>query len=100
VGKTEVAGAADKKYTFILFISGMSSKSIRAIENIKKIIEEHLKGECELSIVDISKDRQLAVQYQLIGLPTLIRTKPAPQRMIIGDLSDTKKVLHLLNINV
>ncbi len=98
MGKIEVAVAADKKYKLILFISGMSSKSIRAIENIKKITEEHLKGKFELSIVDVSKERQQAVTHQIIGLPTLIRTQPAPNRMIIGDLSDTEKVLHLLNI--
>jgi circadian clock protein KaiB len=87
-----------EKQKFILFVTGMSVKSGNAIENFRKICESHLQGKFELEIVDISRDKEKAKMYQIIGIPTLIRTYPAPQRMILGDLSDTPKVLKVLNL--
>ena len=87
-----------KKYKFILFVSGMSFKSMKAIENIGRICETYLKENFELEIIDVSKDPGLAVDYQLIGLPTLIKVEPTPTRVILGDLSDTNKVLKILTI--
>ena len=87
-----------KAYKFILFVSGMSVKSVTAIENINKICDQLLKGKCQLKIIDVTKYPELASQYQIIGLPTLIKSEPAPARMILGDLSETEKVLKILNI--
>ena len=87
------------KHKFLLFVSGMSVKSGRAIENLRKICEQHLTNNFDLEIIDISLDKEQAVNYQIIGIPTLIRTNPDPPRIIIGDLSDTEKVLKILNIN-
>ncbi|MES2592986.1 MAG: circadian clock KaiB family protein [Bacteroidota bacterium] len=83
---------------FILFVSGMSVKSITAIENITKICNTHLFGNFELEIIDVNKEKHQAAQHQIIGLPTLIKTGPGPIRTILGDLSETDKVLKILNI--
>ena len=99
--KNEVYSATDNgKHKFILFVSGMSVKSGHAIENLRKICETYLTDNFELQIIDISRDKEQAVNYQIVGIPTLIRTSPAPPRIILGDLSDTEKVLRVLNINV
>ena len=87
-----------EKYKFILFTSGMAIKSLTAIENFKKIGDEHLKGNYELEIIDVNKQKHQAVNYQIVALPTLIKLEPQPKRVIIGDLSDTQKVLQVLNL--
>ena len=86
------------KHKFMLFVSGMSVKSGHAIENLRKICDKHFENNYELEIIDISRDRQQAVKYQIVAIPTLIKTDPKPQRIILGDLSDTQKVLGILNI--
>jgi circadian clock protein KaiB len=85
-------------YHCILFISGMSVKSLQAIENIKSICDEHLKGHIDLKIIDISKERDKAAEYQILALPTLIKLGPKPARTILGNLSDKTKVLKILDI--
>jgi circadian clock protein KaiB len=87
-----------EKHQFILFISGMSVKSGIAIDNLKHICDEKLKGNFELQIIDISVDREKAVTYQIIALPTLIKIKPAPYRTVVGDLSDKDRVLKILDL--
>ncbi len=87
-----------EKPAFILFISGMSVKSVRAIENIKKIGEEHLNNFYDLEIIDLSKDKAKAVEYQIFALPTLIRKSPGPVRTLLGDLSDKEKILKILDV--
>jgi len=76
----------------------MSVKSINAVENFGRICDKHLQGKFELEIIDINKDKQQAINYQIIALPTLMRISPAPTRTILGDLSDEEKVLRILNI--
>ncbi|RZJ34697.1 MAG: circadian clock protein KaiB [Flavobacterium sp.] len=78
----------------------MSPKSTHAVENINKICNSYLADNYELEIVDISHQPQLAVEYQIIGIPTLVRLAPNPIRMILGDLSDTNKVLKILDISI
>ena len=87
------------KYKFILFISGMSVKSVHAIENLRRICDTHFRDNFELQIIDINEQREEAVRHQIIGVPTLIKTYPDPTRVILGDLSDTKKVLKILDIS-
>jgi len=87
-----------EKHKFILFVSGMSVKSIKAIENIDKICNQYMPGNFEIEIIDVSKNPHQAVHYQIVGLPTLIKTDPLPSRIILGDLSETSKVLEILNI--
>ena len=84
---------------FKLFISGMSVKSVRAIENIKEIGARHLKNNYELEIIDIAVSREKAAEYQIVAIPTLIKVSPEPVRTFVGDLSDHTKILHILNID-
>jgi circadian clock protein KaiB len=86
------------KHRFTLFVAGMSVKSGRAIENLRKICDQYLQGNYELEIIDISRDKEQAFTHQIVAVPTLTKTSPEPKRVIIGDLSDTKKVLKILNI--
>ena len=88
----------EDKYHFLLFVSGMSVKSVHAIENLRKICDTYLKDNFELQIIDISRDKEQAVNHQIIAVPTLIKTAPFTPRIILGDLSDTQKVLKILDI--
>ncbi|MBA3683493.1 MAG: circadian clock protein KaiB [Bacteroidetes bacterium] len=83
----------------MLFISGMSVKSINAIENLRDICEGYLPGKFELDIIDISQNPELASANHIIATPTLIKKEPAPQKIILGDLSNIKKVLNALDIS-
>lgn len=76
----------------------MSSKSIRAVENIKRIGDEHMPGKYTLEIIDINKNKEQASLYQIVAVPTLIKEQPKPLKIIVGDLSDTKKVLKILDL--
>ena len=86
------------KYNFLLFVSGMSVKSVHAIENLRKICDAYLKDNFELQIIDISRDKEQAINHQIIAVPTLIKIAPNTPRIILGDLSDTEKVLRILDI--
>lgn len=92
-------GSSTTKHKFTLFVSGMSVKSGHAIENLRKICDTYLTNNYEVEIIDISRDKEQALIHQIVAIPTLIRTVPAPKRIILGDLSDKKKVLHILNIS-
>jgi circadian clock protein KaiB len=93
-------GTSASKHKFMLFVSGMSVKSGHAIENLRKICDTYLRDNYELEIIDISRDTEQAVIHQIVAIPTLIKTNPAPRRIILGDLSDLEKVLKILNIKV
>lgn len=88
-----VRESENKTYLLKLYVTGTSPQSIRAIANIKKICEEHLKGLYELEVVDLYQRPQLAKGEQIIAAPTLIRKLPLPLRRLIGDMSDTERVL-------
>jgi circadian clock protein KaiB len=81
-----------------LYVSGMSSKSMKAIENIKLLCDEHLKGCFELEIIDIYKNPKLASEQHIVFSPSLLKKLPLPQKTLVGTLSDTKKVLKALGI--
>src|SRR5687767_4198238 len=81
------------EYVLRLFITGATPNSIRAVSNIKEICEGHLKGKYLLEIIDVYQQQSMAEQEQLIALPFLIKKQPYPERRMIGDLSDTNKVL-------
>jgi circadian clock protein KaiB len=89
---------SDENYTLRLFVSGMTPKSMRAIENLKRICEEHLTGRYDLEIIDIYQRPELAKDAQLITAPTLVKQLPPPLRRLIGDLSSTEKVLVALDL--
>ena len=90
--------AASDRYLLKLYVAGQTPKSLSAIANINAICEEHLHGRYELEVIDLYQQPQLAQGDQIIALPTLIRKLPPPLRRIIGDLSDTERVLVGLDI--
>ena len=85
------------EYILRLFISGMLQNSFRAVNNINRICEEHLKGKYSLEIIDIYQQPDLAISEQIMVIPVMIIKHPLPERRIIGDLSNVEKVLEVLN---
>src|SRR4051794_12502425 len=81
------------EYVLRLFVTGASSNSLRAISNLTEICETYIKGKYSLEIIDVYQQRSIAEIEQLIALPLLIKTQPLPKRRLIGDMSDTAKVL-------
>lgn len=81
-----------------LYVAGQTPKSITAFSNLKKICEEHLKDQYQIKVIDLLENPQLAKQDQIIALPTLVRQLPPPLKKIIGDLSNTEKILVGLNL--
>ncbi|MBD3583960.1 circadian clock KaiB family protein [Flavobacterium selenitireducens] len=87
-----------KEWQLLLYIAGQTPKSVKALGNIKKYAEEHLKGIYSIEIIDLLKNPKLAEGDQIIAVPTLVRKFPEPIRKIIGDLSNEERVLVGLNI--
>jgi circadian clock protein KaiB len=87
--------AKDKIDTYVLrlYVAGQTPKSIAAVTNLKKICEEHLAGRYKIEVVDLLENPQLARGDQILAIPTLVRKLPLPVRRIIGDLSNTERVL-------
>jgi circadian clock protein KaiB len=83
----------DGTYHLRLYVAGQSPKSVRAVENLRQVCEEYLTGRYTIELVDLTADPQRARSDEIIAVPTLIRKLPEPIRRIIGDLSDTEKVL-------
>jgi circadian clock protein KaiB len=88
----------DGYYRLRLYVAGQTRRSLAAIANLKKIAEEHLAGRYTIEVIDLTRDPQLAAWDQILALPTLVRRLPAPLKRIIGDLSDTERVLVGLNL--
>lgn len=95
-GKT--TGRDEKHYRLTLYVSGSSPRSVRAIENIKKLCEERLNGRYQLEVVDLYQQPERASEAQVVAAPTLIKTLPIPIRRLVGDLADTEKVLKGLGL--
>ena len=76
-----------------LYTAGQSPRSLAALDNLKRICEEHLSGRYSIEIVDLLKNPRLAKDDQIVAIPTLVRQLPPPLRKIIGDLSDTERAL-------
>ena len=87
-----------RKHVLRLYVTGTTGKSVRAIENVRRICEEHLQGRYDLEVIDLYKNLPLARGDQIIAAPTLIKKLPAPLRRLIGDMSDEQKVLIGLDI--
>ena len=81
------------RYVLRLYVTGLTARSTRAIQNIKTICEDHLKGRYELEVVDVYQHPGLAKGEQIIAAPTLIKYLPLPLRRFIGDMSHTEKIL-------
>ena len=91
--RTKPDAPADDLWQLRLYVAGQTPKSLRAFANLKQICEDHLAGKYQIEIVDLMVNPQLARGDQILALPTLVRKLPEPVRKIIGDLSDTERVL-------
>ena len=96
--KTISKAVNSEKWILHLYISGMTPKSMEAIENIKNICKKYIKASCKLEIIDIYKNPEIVAQHHIIFSPSLIKESPLPKRTLIGTLSDTEKVTRLLGI--
>lgn len=83
----------EKIYLLRLYVAGQTRKSLTAFANLKRICEEHLQGRYKIEVVDLLEKPQLAKGDQILAIPTLVRQLPPPLKKIIGDLSDTERVL-------
>jgi circadian clock protein KaiB len=85
--------SGENSYILRLYVAGQTRKSLAAFANLKKICEEHLAGRYRIEVIDLLEKPQLAKGDQILAIPTLVRHLPPPIKKIIGDLSDTEKVL-------
>jgi circadian clock protein KaiB len=83
----------NQHYTLRLFVTGATPRSVRAIENIKAICEEHLNGRYVLEVVDIYQQAEMAQKENIIAAPTLIKRLPLPLRKMIGDMANKERIL-------
>lgn len=95
---TDGPGDTPKRYKLRLFITGSTPRSIRALENMRKICEENLRGQYDLEVIDVYQDPAATKELQIVATPTLVKILPEPLRRIIGDLSDTERVFAGLNL--
>jgi circadian clock protein KaiB len=84
---------ACETYDLRLYVAGETPKSVAAIANLKLICEKHLAGRYHVEVIDLMLTPQLAAGDQILAIPTLVRRLPTPIKLIIGDLSDTERVL-------
>ena len=94
------ASARRAKYVLRLYVSGSTLKSALAVENIKRICEQHLKNRYDLEVIDIYQQPNLAREEQIVAVPTLIKRCPPPVRRLIGDLSNMKRALSALDLGL
>jgi circadian clock protein KaiB len=90
--------AAAKEWELRLYIAGKTPRAVKAFENLRRICEDHLAGRYSIEIVDLLETPTLAKGDQIVAVPTLVRRLPEPVRKIIGDLSNTERVLVGLDI--
>ena len=93
IKKRKPVKTANDKWVLRLYVAGQTPKAITAFANLKKICEEQLKGKYSIEVIDLLINPQLGNEDQILALPTLVRKLPVPVRKIIGDLSNTERVL-------
>jgi circadian clock protein KaiB len=96
---TDAAPADKQDYVLRLFVAGHSQKSMRAVRNVTQLCEEHLAGAYDLEVIDLYQQPELAVEHQLVAAPALFKLLPLPLRKMVGDMSDTGRVLAGLGIS-
>ena len=91
----ERSRASPRKVSYVLrlYVAGTTARSARAVSNVRKICDEHLKGRYELAVIDLYQQPQLAEGEQILAAPTLIKGLPLPLRRLIGDMSKAERVL-------
>lgn len=97
--KSSVSKESGAKHWWLrLYVAGQTPRSLTAFQNLKRICDEHLKGEYDIEVIDLLKNPHLAKGDQIIAIPTLVRNLPEPVKKIIGDLSNSDRVLVGLDI--
>ena len=91
--KSDSTGAPAKTWQLRLYVAGKTPKSLTAFRNVKKICENHLKDRYRIEVIDLLEQPHFSKGDQILAIPTLVRKLPPPVRKIIGDLSDTERVL-------
>ncbi len=91
--ETSLRNSQAEKYLLKLYVTGATTRSLRAIENIKRICEQHLQGRYSLEVIDVYQQPVLARGEQIVAAPTLIKYLPAPLRRFIGDMANTERIL-------
>lgn len=92
-GESNNNGRPGKVWQLRLYVAGQTPKSLAAFSNLKQICENHLKGQYSIEVIDLIERPLLSRGDQIVAIPTLVRKLPVPVRKIIGDLSDTERVL-------
>ena len=87
-----------KKYFLELYITGMTPRSVVAIKNVRAVCKNRLKDQCILKIIDMYQNPKLAKEQQIIASPTLIKRFPLPMRRLVGDMSNTDRLLSGLDL--
>ena len=93
-------GTSGDAWILRLYVAGQTANSLIAFENLRRICEEHLECQYTIEVIDLQKNPQLARDHQIIAVPTLIRRLPTPVKKIIGNLSNTEKVLVGLDLRM
>jgi circadian clock protein KaiB len=93
IADDETAVDSGEQWDLCLYVTDQSPKCLRAIENLKRVCEEHLAGRYRIEVVDLLKNPRRAADDQILAVPTVVRRLPAPIRKLVGDLSDTDRVL-------
>ena len=88
----------EERWNLRLYVAGETPKCIQAFEHLKRICEEHLQGRYTIEVIDLLKNPTLASGDQIIAIPTLVRQLPPPVKKIIGDLTNTERVVVGLNL--
>ena len=83
----------DEKWDLCVYVTDQSPKGLRAIENLRRACEEHLAGRYQIEVVDVLKNPRRAAADQILAAPTVVRRLPAPIRKLVGDLSDSDRLL-------
>ena len=96
--KSVAASPAEEHYVLRLYVTGMTPRSTEAFAAIKAICEERLQGRYQLEVIDIYQHPQLAIDEQIIAVPTLVKLLPAPLRRLVGDLSNEERLLFGLDL--
>jgi circadian clock protein KaiB len=91
--KTIPRSGAPEVWVLRLYVAGQTPKSLTAFANLKRLCDAHLQGQYEIEVIDLLENPQLAAGDQILAIPTLVRKLPTPVKKIIGDLSNTERVL-------
>ena len=100
INAPDFAESADENVVYVLrlFITGTSPVSVRAINNLQRVLEDHLKNRYDLEIIDVHQQPQLVKEEDVTAVPMLIKKLPLPKKRLVGDMSDTARVLKGLGL--